>query len=218
MHNILTVYDVESETFFQRRYKKRGVNCNTVAFFSRKIIEEIEKHYIICGFMLINKRSHHVIPIDIEESHISVLELHLNSIPYRYLRKWGRFSLYEKPDIIFSKFFLELQLEGIYSSSQREGGGIALSAVILHDSDLVSQMIKENISIYQPSTYSELCVMVQRVLRLLDMDFFKYDYQIKYKYLIDSLQNNYHINFSKEDIEGIWYQFCEVILARKEEF
>ena len=42
-------------------------------------------------------------------------------------------------------------------------------------------------------------------------------YDEKYKYLLLSIINHYHINFQKEDVIKTYYQICKICLDKKEE-
>ena len=52
--------------------------------------------------------------------------------------------------------------------------------------------------------------MVKNIVFISHLDYSAQDYEIKYKYLIDSLINKYHIRISQDNINDLWEQICHI--------
>lgn len=73
------------------------------------------------------------------------------------------------------------------------------------------QLIDNNISIYEPVSYNELCVLIKGLINISKINIYEYDYYDSVKYMIDSLIKGYRINFSEKDITKVSLQICQLI-------
>ena len=77
--------------------------------------------------------------------------------------------------------------------------------------------MKAGISLYEPTTYVELCEFTRNVFKMSKVDILSYDYQVSKKYLIDSLIKGYHINFTDNEIEKYLFQISNLVDERWED-
>ncbi|MBR5090677.1 MAG: hypothetical protein IK093_14700, partial [Ruminiclostridium sp.] len=68
-----------------------------------------------------------------------------------------------------------------------------------------------------PTTYSELCEFAQILLKISNFKYLNEDYAKNFKYLIDALINNYHINMDNHDIESAAYKVINLSIKALEE-
>ncbi len=209
----LKVYDLSADSFRDLNPQKYNEDLNVaVIFFENEVMKEIEKYYTVCGYVIIDNVNHMRFPIDIQNRYVCLFESAYNFFPTNHQKLFAKYFTCEIPKPIFSRFFFEWQFASEHDCFKKNGSFIELCSSILYDSRKIKKMITKSISIYEPSNYAELSIMVQRLIKLSNVNIFTYDYQLEFKYLIDSLLKNYHINFKEEDIIVTWEQVCTVIL------
>ena len=127
------------------------------------------------------------------------------------------FIIATKPkDGIWSSFFIDWQFHLKENCFIENGPLIELSSMCLSDPEMISTMIKTETHIFMPLNYWELSVNVTKLFDLLHINIISSNYDVKYKYLLHSITNHYHIRFNREDIIKTYYQICRICLDEKE--
>ena len=113
--------------------------------------------------------------------------------------------------------FFEWILLGSMDCFTQNESFIEMCSHFAEDPNIIEQMIAQDISIVEPTSYDELCYMVCNSIKLSEADFYTPDYIELYKYLVDSLVHHYHINFSPTEITEYMYRICNIVNNQWEE-
>jgi hypothetical protein len=116
-----------------------------------------------------------------------------------------------------SSFFIRWQFINDISCFENSGGFIKLCNSIIKSPKRFDRFTELDNALYEPTTYQELCEFTRSVLDLSSIDIFIYDYYDSLKYLIDSLVNEYHINFTDKEITSLSNQLSTLVDERWEE-
>lgn len=208
----LLVYDEREEKF--RQLDKSNFNddvvCGTI-FLKREAISLLRQYYHICGFVLIGRDNDTRLPIDIQEDKISLLEGTYNCMPYLLQESLVQYNIQTYPEKVWSSFFFRWLFLGDYRVFDECGSFIQLCSHIINTSYRLDKFRKSDIALFEPTTYNELCCFVRDILNLSQIDFNSYDYYERFKYLVDSLYNGYHIRFSTNEIQLYCSQISQII-------
>lgn len=212
MNEKLLVYDETKKSF--RDLDVSNYNDDYIIgtlFFERIALEEIKKYYIICGYALIEKETNNIYPIDIHKTNVVMLEGTYNSLQDELKKELIKYNLHTCPEKIWSHTFFMWQFMCDFSVFDRSGPLIKLCHNIFSTENRMRQLIDNNISIYEPISYNELCVLTKELISISKINIYEYDYYDSFKYMIDSLIKGYHINFSEKDITKVSLQICQLI-------
>ena len=99
----------------------------------------------------------------------------------------------ELPDKIWSPFFFQWQFLCDSNAFENNGSFIRLCSNILGSDQKYKHFIEMDISLFEPSSYSELCCFVRSILNLSNVDIYGFDYYKSFKYLIYSLVKFSHV-------------------------
>ena len=151
-------------------------------------------------------------PIDIQEDKIVMFEGTYNCLPKMLKRELAEYNIREVPKRrIWSRFFFQWQFKADMNCFIDNGPFYELCARMLNDNSITDRMREDGISIIAPQTYLELCEFAKNAIDLSGIDMMNLDHTESFKYLIDSLINKYHINFSFDDIETYMYQISLIV-------
>ena len=212
MKSDLAVYDLATRTF-------RGLNSRNhsddlqigLLYFDRRMLADLELVCTICGFTFWGKDGiQH--PIDIQKEKIIIFEGTYNSISPEIRAIFNKYNISPIYDISLSDFFYSWNLLGEFSCFDMYGSDIKLYSMILNDEKLLDSLSSSGYSLYEPINYQELCKMTKVIVRISKLDFASKDYQMKYKYLLDSLISNYYIRIPADEIDTLWVQICKIVV------
>ena len=209
----ISVYDIDLDDF--RHLEDKSINPGFI-LFERESLLEIKKWYTICGYILICKKNGICYPIDIQNDKLVIFEPIYIEMPNQLKASLVKYNITIKPDKIWSAFFIQWQLMGDSSAFEQYGPFIKLCRNILCSGKRFKDFIKADISIYEPTTYKELCDFTRNIIELSNVNIFDYDYYTSKKYLIDSLVKGYHIKFTSEEITSYFWQISSLIDERWE--
>ena len=94
---------------------------------------------------------------------------------------------------------------------EKHGSFIKLCSNIVGSKERYNSFLKAGISLYEPTTYEELCEFTRNLFEISKVDVFSCDYYESIKYLIDSLIKGYHINFTNEEILTYFIQISKLV-------
>lgn len=210
--SIIRVYDV-----FKRKFRDlMPTNYNDdiavgAVILSKEALKEITKYYVICGYVLIDKETKMKCPIDIHPDRLVLFEGTYNGFPKNLKNDLIRYNITFINDRIWSHFFFEWNFMSKWDCFTNNGPFIEMCSNFLGDELIISKMVNDSISIIEPTTYGELCEMTKNSIELSGTDYIGQDYDDSFKYLVDSLINNYHIIFSANEIKKYALNICYVI-------
>lgn len=214
----LQVYDLTHKCFKKINTNKRNeCKAPAVVILDYNSITMLEQYFLMCGYVIIDKAKHMIIPVDILADHICIFESHYNMFFAQCSFELSQYNVTKKPDDLFSRFFLQNQFLHDDKCYEENGSFIKLCSMILNNSQTIKKLVNKRISLYQPNTYDELCTMVQRITKLSGINWWELDYLEKYKYLLDSLINRYSIKLTDDEIWAVWNQVCGEILKHWED-
>ena len=214
---MLVVYDVQEEKFRELD----ETNCDDltlgVVFLKREALEIIKKFFIICGYALIDKKYAYFYPVDIHDDNVVIFEGTYNCMERELQELLIPFIIETKPkDGIWSSFFIDWQFYLKEDCFIANGPLIELSSECLSHSEIIRTMIITETHIYMPLNYEELSVNIIKLFDLFDVNIISSNYDAKYKYLLHSITNRYHINFKREEVIKTYYQICKICLDQME--
>lgn len=210
--SIIKVYDVFKREI--RDLMPTNYNDDMVVgavILSRNALTEIKKHFVICGYVIINKKDGIIYPIDIQPDRVVIFEGTYNCFPEMLKNGLVKYNVTVINDRIWSKFFFEWSFLNSLDCFTNNGSFIAMCSSFLRDETIICKMVKNSMSIIEPTTYFELCEMTKNSLELSGTNFFNQDYTDSIKYLVDSLIHKYRINFTVNNIKEYTYNICHVI-------
>lgn len=211
----MIVYDESIRSF--RDLDKANYNDDIVfgtIFLQRDALEEIKKHFHICGYSLISKLDKCVYPIDIHKDKIVLFEGTYNCMPKVLREVLIQYNITVLPEKIWSSFFFYWQFMCDMSVFEKYGSFIKLCSNILGSKERYESFLNSDISLYEPTTYEELCDFTRNIFEISKVDILSYDYDESIKYLIDSLIKGYHINFTEKEIDIYLIQICKLVDER----
>lgn len=213
----LMVYDESIENFreLNKTNYSDDIVCGTV-ILQRSAIEEIKKYFQICGFMLISAESGSCYPIDIHKDKIVLFEGTYNNMPESLKEMLIQYNITPLTEKIWSSFFFHWQFLCDWSAFEKHGSFIQLCSNILGIKERYRSFLDAGICLYEPATYEELCEFTRNIFKVSKIDVFSYDYYKSIKYLIDSLINGYHINFTNEEVLDYFLEISKLVDDRWE--
>ena len=212
------VYDESIRDF--RKLNKSNYNDDIIwgtIFLRREALFEIGAYFYICGYVIIDKNNGNKYPIDIHKSKVVILEGTYNQMPSSLKHTLIQYNIQVLPDRIWSAFFINWKFIWDPNVFENSGDFIRLCSNILTSTKKYNRFVKLEISLFEPSTYLELCTFTRNILNLSSVDIYGSDYYKNFKYLIYSLANSYHINFSDHEITSYFYRICKLINERWKE-
>ena len=214
----IITYDLNTQTF--RKLNKKNFTDDLfvgVVLMQRNALQEIKKYFNICGYVIIDKETRVMYPIDIQRDKIVIYEGNYNSMPDLLKRSLIKYNIHTASNQIMSSFFIRWQFISDQSCFENSGGFIKLCYNIIKSPKRFDSFTKLDRTLYEPTTYQELCEFTRSVLDLSCINIFDYDYFDDFKYLIDSLVNEFHINFSEKEITSLSNQLSNLVDERWEE-
>lgn len=181
-----------------------------LVFFSRDSLEIVKDNFLIIGYCVIDKKSGEHYPIDVLEGKISFFEGSFNCFGNKFKEKMLKYNI-ETQKPFFSDFLEKWQFLCDFSCFDTNYF-YSLSSYIIGNSNLVDKCKVNNLHIYYPSSYLELCYIVKNIICLFDMDYMNMDFLDEYKQLLYSFENKILINFNDDDIYIYFENFCKIIL------
>ena len=185
-------------------------------FLQRAAMIEIKKYFNICGYILISKSDGCFYPIDIHKDKIVLFEGTYNNMPEPLKKALIQYNITSVQERVWSSFFFHWQFMCDMSAFEKHGAFIKLCSNIIGSKGRYKTFFSSGISLYEPTTYEELCEFTRNVFEVSKVDVFSYDYYKSIKYLIDSLIKGYHINFSEDEITKYCIQISDLIDERWE--
>ncbi len=216
MKKRLFVYDEFSHSF--RDLNKKNYNddivCGSV-LLKREAISEIQKYFYICGYAIIEKENRFCFPIDIQKDKLVIFEGTYNCMPAQLQESLIAYNISDLPNRRWSPFFFRWQFLCDYSVFAECGSFIKLCSNIFGSQARFNKLLTmDNVVLYEPTTYNELCEFTRNALALSNVSINNYDYDKPIKYLIDSLLKGYHINFTEKDIASYFFKICSLVDER----
>ena len=213
----ILVYDISSCTF-RDLYPDNlddDIECGLV-LFDREILDILKDYYYICGYVLIDKKHHTLIPVDIQKDKVAIFEGSYNCMNASLKNVLVEYNIKSYTGRIISTFFIDWQFKLDWEVFNKHGAFIELCSNILGSEDRFVTLVDKRINLYEPTTYEELCYFTQNIFTLTDIDVNSLDYTKSFKYLIDSLERGYHINFSDLEIQNHYIQISKLVDERWE--
>lgn len=166
---------------------------------SLNAIDVLLKYYSILGYMMVDSEGCYY-PIDIQQDKIVLFEGTYNCMKKQCQLELIPYNIVDKPKHLWSTFFFEWN----------NGPLVLLCRNILLNKKGIDYILKNSISIYEPRNYKELGEKVDVILNALEIDINKIDYDISFKYLIDSIRNGYYIKLDNYQIRKCFYDVCSI--------
>ena len=182
--------------------------------FDRKALSAIKKYCLIIGYILVERKTWCHLPIDIQDDRIVMLEGTYNCLPSRLKKELIIYSLQSTNLPLWSAFFFRWQFLCDNKCFEEFGPMLELCSSCIGDSNLLSQLIEKNCHIYKPQNYEELKETTQNLFQNFGVDINPLDYEVNFKYLVDSVLNGYYIRFNGHDIEKFFYNVCNFCLKK----
>ena len=177
-------------------------------FFSRNSLKEIIKRYCIIGFCMYDKKTLGEIPIDFIDNKISLFEGHFNCMDDSFKEILLKYNIETEPPYC-SDFMKRWQFMCDFNCFN-SNYYTELSYYVIKTPSLFEKCISENLIIFFPNNYSDLCFVVKNIIILFNLDYMNMDFIPEYKSLLYSLGNNILINFNDSDID--YSQFFEPLI------
>lgn len=212
----LLVYDESKNSFrdLDKNNHNDDIVCGSV-LFNREAICEIRKYFYICGYAIIEKETKYIYPIDIQKDKIVIFEGTYNCFPLKLKELLIDFNITELIGRVWSSFFVSWQFFCDFNAFTNYGPFIKLCNNIIGSATRMKKLLaKDDIALYEPINYEELCEFTRNIFALSGVDVNKYDYYTSVKYLIESLLNNYHINFTNNEITSHFQMISQLVDER----
>lgn len=202
-------------------FNKRQLNLDNydddveagLLFFSRKAMKEIINEYCVIGFCMYDRKTLIEIPIDFIDDKISIFEGPFNCMEHRLKEALLKYNIETNPPY-FTDFMKRWQFLCDFNCFNINSY-VALSYYVIKTPSLFKKCIDNNLNIFFPYDYEELCNVVRNIIRLFDLDYMNMDFVSEYKQLLYSLENNILINFNDTDIYVYFENFCKIVLYHK---
>ncbi len=147
-------------------------------------------------------------PIDIEENSIGFTEGVYNCLDNDTKNELIKYNLKES-NHIFSSFFFKWQFYGIWDDSDPL---MKMCSLIINDNKLLDKCIKAKMNLFLPINSNELSIFLKQVMTVFNIDYITLDYDLKFKYLIHSLLNDYLVDLTLSDIRKVFYTFVNIVI------
>lgn len=187
-----------------------------IVFLERSVLSVIQNRYRICGFTIIDN-SGVMFPIDIQKDKVVMLEGTYNCLDNETKNDLIKFNICIEPKYCWSSFFLKWQFLSDWNALENNGSFIKMCSNIICDETKIQYMINNKIDIVFPITYDELCILVQNIKQIFNVDFFNQNYVEEVNYVVDALINGYHMHMSEDEILKYCYQLCNVVNEEMED-
>lgn len=212
------VYDIRKRMF--RNLNSGNFNddmeCDFV-LFTREIFGILKDYYFICGYVLIDKKRRCFYPIDVQKERVVFFEGTYNCMPNDLKEKLENYNIKScTTSRVISSFFFAWLFSLDYDVFKKHGAFIELCRNIISSEKRLAVLCDKGINLYKPETFEELCFFVQNILNLTEIDINSLDYSKQIKYLIDSLKQGCHMNFSYLDIQRCYIQISIIADERWE--
>lgn len=217
MNKKLFVYDERKKTF--RHLNKRNYNDDVIVgtiFFQRVAIDILKKYTSVCGYAIVCNEGGYF-SVDIHEKEIVMFEGSYNCLPIILKDELVPYNITKRPEIIWSKFFVEWQFLCEWTCFESNGPFIKLCSHILGDSCLLKKCIEQKANLIMPINYKDLCEFTQNIQKIFCIDFYNPGYNESFNYIIDALLNGYHMNMTDFDVIKYCYQICSIVNKTWEE-
>lgn len=186
-----------------------------VIFFRRDAINVINNYYIIIGYLICDENGVNY-PIDIRKNDIALFEGTYNCLCEELKKELIQFNIQDKPQMIWSNFFILWQFVCDFDVFEKSGSFIKLASEIAGNEKMMKKLLAKKIDYVFPLNYKELSKMAYGLNRLYGIEFYNKDYYEEINYLFDSIMNGYHINMTLEEVETYCYQLCNYVLKNIE--
>ena len=214
MKDEIYVYDLTDHTFRKLSSKSnRGI-----LLFDRRAIDIITDYYLVCGFFIFGNDGI-IYLFDVQSDKI-IIEEHIFLELFRnHISDFHEFNMKNAPaEHIFSIQYLCLIKKVYYKENPDiEDPFATLCNIIVDNPKTQHKFVINGKSLLLPTTYSELCEFAQTLLKITNYEYLDQDYAKNFKYLIDALINNYHINMDNHDIESAAYKVINLSIKALEE-
>lgn len=172
-------------------------------------IDVLSKYYSILGYVMMDSERCYY-PIDIQRDKIVLFEGTYNCMKKQCQLELIPYNIVDKPKYLWSRFFFEWQFMLSRECFSNNGPLVLICSNILSNLKAINYIIKNHISIYEPRDYEELGEKLNGILNALEIDINKMDYDITFKYLIDSVRNGYYIKLDNYQIKKCFYDVCSI--------
>lgn len=186
-----------------------------VIFFRRDAINVINNYYRIIGYLICDENGVNY-PIDIRKNDIALFEGTYNCLCEELKKELIQFNIQDKPQMIWSNFFILWQFVCDFDVFKKSGSFIKLASEIAGNEKMMKKLLAKKIDYVFPLNYKELSKMAYGLNRLYGIEFYNKDYYEEINYLFDSIMNGYHINMTLEEVETYCYQLCNYVLKNIE--
>ena len=186
-----------------------------VIFFRRDAINVINNYYRIIGYLICDENGVNY-PIDIRKNDIALFEGTYNCLCEELKKELIQFNIQDKPQLIWSNFFILWQFVCDFDVFKKSGSFIKLASEIAGNEKMMKKLLAKKIDYVFPLNYKELSKMAYGLNRLYGIEFYNKDYYEEINYLFDSIMNGYHINMTLEEVETYCYQLCNYVLKNIE--
>lgn len=186
-----------------------------VIFFRRDAINVINNYYRIIGYLICDENGVNY-PIDIRKNDIALFEGTYNCLCEELKKELIQFNIQDKPQMIWSNFFILWQFVCDFDVFKKSGSFIKLASEIAGNEKMMKKLLAKKIDYVFPLNYKELSKMAYVLNRLYGIEFYNKNYYEEINYLFDSIMNGYHINMTLEEVETYCYRLCDYVLKNIE--
>lgn len=212
MRKTIKVYD---EKGIFRELDDKNLNDDIVVgsiLFSMEATNILSKYYLLLGYVLLDNDGSFY-PIDIHDNTIILFEGVYNCLNEQCKKELIIYNITDKPQYLWSRFFFEWQFMLDDECFNNNGPLILLCSNLFKNKNAINYLRKNYISLYEPQDYEELGKMVNAILNAFEVNINKMDYDITFKYLIDSVINGYYIRLDSYQIKKCFYDVCSICNA-----
>lgn len=182
--------------------------------FDRKVLSIIKKYCGIIGYIIVERKTGNYYPIDIQDDRIVMLEGTYNCLPSKLKKEMIVYNLHNTNLPFWSPFFFHWQFQCDDKCFEEFGPMIELCSSCIDDAYLLSLLIEKNCHIYDPQNYEELKEITQNLFQIIGVDINPLDYEVSFKYLVDSVLNGYYIKFNDYEMDKFFYNVCTFCLRK----
>ena len=185
-------------------------------FFHRDALSAIKKSFRICGYVIIDDNGISY-PVDIHKNEVVILEGTYNSLPYEVQDDLVEYNLHEKPNMIWSPFFLGWLFLCDRDVFSKHGYFYRVCELVLSNKQIFEKLLRKKIDIVYPANYHELCQLARNLTTLLETELYNKEYFEEVNYAFDSLINGYRLNLSPAEVETYCQYICSCLYNSLEE-
>ena len=209
---MIQVFDIHSKSFrgLSKTAEEDGLAC-----FLRDSISVLQKYYLICGNYCVDNYNLKIFLIDIQDNVIIIPEYLFVSLYPSFIQEIEQYNICNEQlaHLSYSFFYLMSKVD----EREKVEPFTLICEALIRNKLLFATFITHRTSICFPISTSELYSFSKTMHSLIEFDYISKKYERRFKYIVDALINDYHMNFSSFEIRKYAYNICQLALEKLEE-